>query len=335
MDRVPTFKAEKNERRQARREQKREVAQGTLELRRRLGDDTPVPTTPQALYHWSLADQLQDLLKARDAEPELGFMMRLLALCTLPRTNPGDRVQYIRRNGPFTLIMMAGGTEKLPFGNLPRLLLAWVCTEAVRTQSRTLTLGRSLAEFMRKLGINNDSGGVRGDATRLKNQMPRLFSAAVTLIHEDAAGEHAVSSFIADRREYWWDPHGDQPMLLESEIELGEKFYQEIVGCPVPLDMHILRAMKRTAMGLDLYLWPNYRMFVLRDPMRLTWRQIYRQFGPTDKADTVTITNFRAKVLRELAKLKDAWPQLDYRTPPGFLVLHPSPPRIAPVRRDN
>ena len=53
--------------------------------------------------------------------------------------------------------------------------------------------------------------------------------------------------------------------------------------------------------------------------MRLTWRRLYQQFGPTDKADKKTIDNFRTQVLRELAKLKDAWPQLDYRTPPGCL----------------
>ena len=46
--------------------------------------------------------------------------------------------------------MSAGGLNKLPFGNLPRLLLAWVCTEAVRTQRRELVLGRSLYEFMHK-----------------------------------------------------------------------------------------------------------------------------------------------------------------------------------------
>ena len=38
--------------------------------------------------------------------------------------------------------------NKLPFGNYPRLLLAWTSTEAVRTQSRELLLGRSLAEFI-------------------------------------------------------------------------------------------------------------------------------------------------------------------------------------------
>ena len=57
--------------------------------------------------------------------------------------------------------MIAGGDNKLPFGNLPRLLLAWICTEAVRTQSRELVLGRSLSKFMRTLGINSTSGGAR------------------------------------------------------------------------------------------------------------------------------------------------------------------------------
>ena len=33
-----------------------------------------------------------------------GFMARLLALCSLPRTNQGDRLQYVRRNGPYTLV---------------------------------------------------------------------------------------------------------------------------------------------------------------------------------------------------------------------------------------
>ena len=71
-------------------------------------------------------------------------MARMMALCSLPRTNPGNRIRYTRQNGPYTLYMTAGGGNKLPFGNLPRLLLAWISTEAVRTQSRELILGSSL-----------------------------------------------------------------------------------------------------------------------------------------------------------------------------------------------
>ena len=96
----------------------------------------------------------------------MGFMARLMALCSLPRSNPGNRKEYVRRNGPYTLVMTSGFNNKLPFGNLPRLLLAWVTTEAVRTQSRDLVLGRSLAEFMRTLGIYHNSGGRGGVQTR-------------------------------------------------------------------------------------------------------------------------------------------------------------------------
>ena len=127
-------------------------------------------------------DQVTQLVAARDADPELGYMARLLALCSLPRKNPGNRLRYVRRNGPYTLIMTATGTTaKLPFGILPRLLLAWVTTEVVRTQSRVLVLGDSLSEFMRKLDIYSTSGR---EHTRLRNQMDRLFNASVSLTYE-------------------------------------------------------------------------------------------------------------------------------------------------------
>ena len=96
---------------------------------------------------------MNQLVEANEADADLGFIARLMALCSLPRTNPGNRHQYKRVNGPYKLVMVAGADNKLPFGNLPRLLMAWISTEAVRTQSRELILGRSLSKFMRSLGI--------------------------------------------------------------------------------------------------------------------------------------------------------------------------------------
>ena len=46
---------------------------------------------------------MNQLVGASEADPDRGFMARLLALCSLPRTNPGNRLQYKRTNGPFTL----------------------------------------------------------------------------------------------------------------------------------------------------------------------------------------------------------------------------------------
>ena len=70
-------------------------------------------------------------------------------------------------------------------------------------------------------------------------------------------------------------------------------------------------------------------------PQRITWRQVYRQFGlhPDKASDKKTVQNFRIKVLRELKKIKLAWPGLNYSTAPGLLILHPSTPTIAPLNQ--
>ena len=270
--------------------------------------------SPQARHHFTQANQVDQLVGASEANADLGFMARLMALCCLPRTNPGNRHQYKRINGPYKLVMVAGADNKLPYGSLPRLLLAWVCTEAVRTQSRDLVLGRSLSEFMRTLGIGSDSGGSRGELTRLRNQMKRIFRCSISLNYEDERGDASVSSFIADRTEFWWNERkpGEQG-LWKSKIYLGEAFFNEIIRHPVPLDMNTLKALKRCALGLDLYLWLSYRTFALRAPLRLTWRQLYRQFGlhPAKASENQTVQNFRYKILRELKKIKLAlrWPR--------------------------
>ena len=284
---------------------------------------------PQALHHFTRFDQVNQLVGASEADPDLGFMARMMALCSLPRTNPGNRHQYKRVNGPYKLVMIAGADNKLPYGNLPRLLVAWVCTEAVRTQSRELILGSSLSEFMGKLGMDS-IGGAR---TRLRNQMRRLFNAHVQLIYEDKLGEASVSSSVADRTEFWWNPKRPaERMLWNSKIRVGEDFFNEIIRHPVPIDMNTLQALKRCSLGLDLYLWLTYRTFALRTPQRLTWRQLYRQFdaNPAKAPDKRAVQNFRIKVLRELVKIKLAWPGLNYATEPGVLILLPSTPVIAP-----
>ena len=140
----------------------------------------------------------------------------------------------------------------------------------------------------------------------------------------------------ADRRGLGWPaagttahllPHEVSPQvgaesarsLWESKIELGEDFFHEIIRCPIPIDLNTLRAMKRSPLGLGLYLWLTYRTFGLTRPLRLTWPLLYRQFGvdPARSNDKFTVRNFREDCLRELKKQKDAWPDLHYQTVKG------------------
>ena len=260
-------------------------------------------------------------------------MARTMALCSLPRSNPGNQYQYQRVNGPYKLILSRTGLHKLPHGSNPRLILAWISTEAVRTGSREIVLGRSLSEFMRKLGISSTDG--RGQA-RLRNQMKRLFNCSVQLNYTAGERETSATALVAEFTNFWWNPkHPDQTGLWESKVRLSEAFFNEIVSHPVPLNMNTLNALKRSPLGLDLYLWLVYRTFPLRASQRITWKQVYRQFGvdPNRASDKRTVLDFRRKVLRELKKIKMAWTGLNYSTAPGVLILHPSIPAIAPLNQ--
>ena len=292
--------------------------------------------SPQARHHFTRFDQVNQLVGASEADPDRGFMARLLALCALPRTNPGNRFRYVRRNGPYKLVMTATGDHKLPFGNFPRLILVWVCTEAVRTQNRALILGPSLAKFMKTLGVYSSGGGNAG--IKLRNQMRRLFGCTVTLIYKEGNEEQFVNSPIAARGKYWWNPDNNSALPgWNSTIVIGDDLFNEIIRHPVPLDMNTLKALKRCALGLDLYLWLTYRTFALHAPLRLSWRQLYQQFDadPAKAPDKRAVQNFRIKVQRELKKIKLAWPDLNYSTAPGLLILHPSTPTIAPLNQSQ
>ena len=118
---------------------------------------------------------------------------------------------------------------------------------------------------MRSLGINSDSGGARGEQTRVRNQMNRLFGCTVSLIYEDESGFARVTSPVADKHEFWWNERKPgERMLWDSKIHLGEAFFNEIIQHPVPLDMNTLTASSgppgpRSLLVADLpHLRPSY-----------------------------------------------------------------------------
>ena len=302
-------------------------------FRKRVGNPDLDGLSPQAIHHWHSGDQVDALVEAGLGEPALGFMSALLATCSLPRTDPGDAHQYVRHNGPFRLYLSRNGEELLPFGILPRLLLAWICTEVVRTRSQELYLGPSLASFMRELGVrSSDSAGRFGVRTRVREQMHRLFGATLRVEYESKVElrSRTVTGPIADETDLWWQPRQfRQVESWRSTVHLGHRFFSEVLDHPVPIDLKVLRAMKRSSLGVDVYLWLTYRLFQLREPVNLSWPVLYRQFGSDPgRASGRAVDYFRSDMLRELVKLKMSWPGLRYRLGRGFLQLRPSIGRI-------
>ena len=149
--------------------------------------------------------------------------------------------------------------------------------------------------------------------------MKRLFNAHIQLAYEDEQVSASVNSPVASRTGFWWNERKISERLgWESKVELGEKFFSEIIRHPVPLDLNILKALKRSSLGIDFYLWLTYRTFTLKGPLRLSWARLYRQFGvnPAKSVDKRTADDFRKDCLRELKKIQIAWPELNYATAP-------------------
>lgn len=98
-----------------------------------------------------------------------------------------------RRNGKFSLVMQPGYTVDknnipksigLPYGTKPRLVMAFIASEAVKTRSKEIVLGRSLSEFMRQLDLT-PTGGRWGTIPALREQMKRLFSSTISFHYDD------------------------------------------------------------------------------------------------------------------------------------------------------
>lgn len=253
----------------------------------------------------------------------LGYMSRSLVQATLPHKQAKGN-EFTRKNGAFTLSLMAPSKIGLPYGSIPRILIAWIATEAVKSKNRELILGDSLSQFMEQLGLGR-RGGERGDITRLKNQMQRLFSCYISCTYTDdelAAGRNLM---VADDYKLWWHPKDpNQISLFESTVTLSQRFYDELVNNPVPIDLRALKALKRSPMALDVYCWLTYRMSYLKRPTVIPWEALQMQFG----ADYSRTRDFKAAFLGEVRKVTTIYREPNLSDQENGLLLRPSLPHI-------
>jgi len=245
-------------------------------------------------------------------------------------TMPHKRVrgnEFSRKNGKFTLNMLAPSKVGLPYGNVPRLLMAWITTEAVQTQNRELLLGNSLSSFMGELGFQV-TGGRHGSINRMKNQTRRLFATTVNCTYDREEGSAILNYMIADKALLWWDAKNpNQRELWQSSVMLTEPFFREITTNPVPVDMRALKALKRSPLALDIYTWLTYRMSYLSHTTRLPWPLLQAQFG-SDYADNAQgRRDFKKSFLVQLMKVQAIYP-VNVEPVTDALMLKPNRPHV-------
>ena len=237
-----------------------------------------LPLTPRvaALINESLALEYEDA-KAANA---LGYMARALVQATMPHTDPGTPY-FERTNGLVTLSIVNRPTVGVPYGSIPRTLLAWLCTEAVRTQNPELMLGKSQAEFMKKIHLASNGR----DIARLKDQAHRLFSSMISLTGRSGADDLGIENVIIAKRAllFWNVKNPEQRSMWESTLTLTSDFFDEVTGAPVPIDLRVLSALRQSPLAMDIYTWLTYRVFLLqvksRSEVLIPWEALNKQFG--------------------------------------------------------
>lgn len=252
----------------------------------------------------------------------IGYMARALIQATMPHKKR-EGAEFTRKNGVFTLSLLAPSHVGLPYGSIPRLLVSWVTTEAVKTGARELVLGESLSQFMKELGMP-PTGGRWGTVTRLKDQMRRLFASSITCTYEGERGFCIESTRVVDSARLWWDPMTpEQAALWESTLVLGERFFDEITSAPVPVDLRVLRALRKSPMSLDIYGWLTYRMSYLRRPTVVPWGVLQNQLG----AEYGRVRDFKAAFVTALKKVLCIY-RANAEEHGNGLLLKPSRPHI-------
>lgn len=250
---------------------------------------------------------------------DLAFIAREFVLCTLPHSDPGEVPLWKRTNGSLTLGIQAGMNVKTgksygyPFGVIPRLLLVWMVTEVLRTKSRRLELGNYLSDFLERIGLSSSTGrGVRGDARRVREQMERLFRATISFDYSSQDGglnnKAWLDMKVAPRGSLWWsDKSAEQGELWGSWVEVGEEFYKAVMANPYPLDVRVLRHIKNSALGIDLYTILNreaYRANKEGKPRFLAWEWLYVQTG-NEYNNATALSDFRRYALEQIKQILD------------------------------
>lgn len=273
-------------------------------------------------------------------DDQVTYWPRGLIQCTLPHSNPGKVAAYARRSGAFYLLIEPGhrmdrdSTAVLswgyPYGSYPRLCCSYFAREAKRLRSPIIPLGDSLSAFMAELGLV-PTGGRWGTITNLRKQILALVNAKIAFGY---AGKEDVDAggnqLFADRYVLWWNTGpADQGNLFPSYIELSGPLYEEIVEHAVPCDMRILRELKQSSLGLDLYAWVNYRVFNLKRATHISWKSLHAQFGTGYKR----VDRFREEALHHLLNIKALYPDLKYTLERGRIVIWPSRTTVVSMPR--
>ena len=252
----------------------------------------------------------------------------------LPYRDPGPSVnEWERVQGRASLLIEAGRAMDpksgkwlklgLPFGPKPRLILAYLNAEALRTRSPVVEVEDSLTAFVCRIGLSRDGRSIR----TVKDQLSRLSAAEIRLaVTYGEAQTRQVNAHIVGEFDLWFPKDERQRVLWPTTVTLDPRYFQSLQRHAVPLDERAIAALSHSAIGLDLYCWLAQRLHRVH-PGKLAfipWTALKEQFGWNYGRMDNFKRVFRQVLCMVLSQYRGARLELDDRG----MTLRNSPPPV-------
>ncbi|MBB4611436.1 replication protein RepA [Sphingomonas yabuuchiae] len=280
----------------------------------------------------TLIDKGLEIAQVRPEGDDVTFMHSILCQIGLPRSKfDGDRFE--RKNGSAALEVRAGsiwtGTDMvqqpIPYGPIPRLILAYVSTFAVRERTPEIPFGESANDALRILGI--DKGGPAYKMFR--TQVSALAACSMTIGFTAGDRAYTFHGNPVEQFEAWLPGQEGQRSLWPSSMVLGRRFYETLLDHAVPVDLRAFSSLRGSAMAMDLYLYLVQRLHRISRPVGLTWWMLKDQFGQEYVGEDA-LADFKKKFKKALAQAQSVYPDAKIEIVRGGIKLFSSRPAVDP-----
>lgn len=277
--------------------------------------------------------KLVDLASGMLLTEETSFGISHSAFCmtSFPHRNPKDETAvWLRKNGRASLMVEPGkllisGEPRhfgVPYGPKARLILLYLQSKAVQTNSRFIELGGSMYDWMRRLEIPICGSNYKA----MQEQAYRLSACRLTI------GWTGDSNAIGFRQENIIQgmlllPPAEpgQPRLWNDTVEITESFFQALKQHPVPISEKAIKMLSEASAALDVYIWLTYRLHNLKKSERISYNALRDQFG----AEYDRLFDFKRRFQFPLKKALAVYPDAKVDIDDDGITLHPSRPAIA------
>ena len=249
-----------------------------------------------------------------------------MCLTVLPHRETAPDEVWSRANSHASLEVhplrdAAGLYRGVPYGPKARLMLLFLQSEALKTRSRFVELGRSMRQWLLSMGVRDCGTNYKVVA----DQAERIENCVLRFRYQGREGESRWQDSIVRGS---FRPFAEEGA---AAVELSEGFYEALTRHPVPICESAIRLLADTCMPLDIYLWLAYRLHSLDQPKIVSWEALHLQFG----AGTRLLKHFKPRFARDLDVATAVYPNASAELTEAGIRLSPSPapvtPRLRPV----